>query len=586
MSELAKGEFELVFEGPADDSAETLRRLKGAFIADLELTIGEVQEILKNYPLTIKRAESSSDLQLYAKSLKNAGGKVTIVQKSMQEDFDLNVEPSADDEEAETTWIKQGAERGHATEEPEEQESSSEMEFEFEIETQPAAVKIRPREYTLSLDDADSIIPEYLLKQQPEKQDPKAPEEPLFSLASGQEAKLKDSPPENTPAETEDFLGPAEDLGLSLELDPENSSEQSALPEEIEPVPAPMPESPGEQETYFRIQEEGDPSRPVDEPSPVQEAATSGQSAPGQELAAFTSASPGPGQISKPPSSLNTPLAELQKKTRSSKPATQARPDSPGLKAQQGASEGAADPPPAPPRLRRRKSTLRKVIDTLFPLSIGIGILCLGNWYYFSHNGVDIDPAVMDKIIKMVTAQDSAASARESDSRKASKQSSNSEQLSPALRGQNSEQGLTVSWELPLKEDRPSGLSLSLGTPRPARLTPEEIVANRIQAPWLKKITVESRTLPQNAEGEFLVKGSAKIYVDQNNTGFRFLSQAVVRGRIDPATRRVSGNVEVKLGLESSPDGKPYYIEETGAGKYRFYVTARFGDQISAAPAS
>jgi len=74
-------ELELVFEGPEDDSAETLRKIKGAFIADLEFGVSEVQTILDSAPLTIKKSSSEDSLKVYYKALKSAGARVFIVKE-------------------------------------------------------------------------------------------------------------------------------------------------------------------------------------------------------------------------------------------------------------------------------------------------------------------------------------------------------------------------------------------------------------------------------------------------------------------------------------------------------------------------
>jgi len=79
-------ELELIFEGPEDDSDETLRKIKGAFIADLELGVSEVQEILNSAPLTIKKSSSEDALRVYYKALKNAGARVLLVKEGQEID--------------------------------------------------------------------------------------------------------------------------------------------------------------------------------------------------------------------------------------------------------------------------------------------------------------------------------------------------------------------------------------------------------------------------------------------------------------------------------------------------------------------
>ena len=72
-------QFELLFEGLADDSASTLRRLKGIFIADLDFPASDVQRFLENAPITIKSAGSENELKETYNLLQKAGAKVLIV---------------------------------------------------------------------------------------------------------------------------------------------------------------------------------------------------------------------------------------------------------------------------------------------------------------------------------------------------------------------------------------------------------------------------------------------------------------------------------------------------------------------------
>lgn len=72
-------EFQLIYEGPVDDSPETIRRLKGVFIADLELSSEEVQRILSEAPAVIRGAADQKTLEPIKRALSAAGGRVLIV---------------------------------------------------------------------------------------------------------------------------------------------------------------------------------------------------------------------------------------------------------------------------------------------------------------------------------------------------------------------------------------------------------------------------------------------------------------------------------------------------------------------------
>ncbi len=73
--------FELRFDGPKDDSAVTLRQIKGVFVADLEFPISDVQHFIESAPIVVKKAESEAELSEAFNLLEKAGAKVLIVNR-------------------------------------------------------------------------------------------------------------------------------------------------------------------------------------------------------------------------------------------------------------------------------------------------------------------------------------------------------------------------------------------------------------------------------------------------------------------------------------------------------------------------
>jgi hypothetical protein len=81
----ATAAYELVFEGPADESTRTMQRLKGVFIADLEFSVEEVQHFLTSTSVVIKRGDSEAELSREERLIRAAGGKVLIVRRAESE---------------------------------------------------------------------------------------------------------------------------------------------------------------------------------------------------------------------------------------------------------------------------------------------------------------------------------------------------------------------------------------------------------------------------------------------------------------------------------------------------------------------
>jgi hypothetical protein len=79
------GKYSLLFTGLKDEDPTTLRRVKTAFVSDLELPIPEIQEILENPPRSILSADQKNDLKAVLKTLKNAGALVEVVENGISD---------------------------------------------------------------------------------------------------------------------------------------------------------------------------------------------------------------------------------------------------------------------------------------------------------------------------------------------------------------------------------------------------------------------------------------------------------------------------------------------------------------------
>ncbi len=69
---------ELIFEGPADLSNRTLQSLRTLFIEDLKYSAEDTQRYFKAAPIGIMRSEFQPELELFAKKIREAGGKCSI----------------------------------------------------------------------------------------------------------------------------------------------------------------------------------------------------------------------------------------------------------------------------------------------------------------------------------------------------------------------------------------------------------------------------------------------------------------------------------------------------------------------------
>lgn len=94
---MSGGEFELIYEGPADDSADTLRRIKKTLVGELSFSIEETKEFLEKTPATLFTAEDEHSLDEYYHILRKAGARVYVVRpreakKSNESEFEISLD--------------------------------------------------------------------------------------------------------------------------------------------------------------------------------------------------------------------------------------------------------------------------------------------------------------------------------------------------------------------------------------------------------------------------------------------------------------------------------------------------------------
>lgn len=71
-------QLQLIFHGPKDDSVETLRKVKGAFIGELGLSVEEVKQFLESTPTVIFSTVEASEAHRIVHILQHAGALVEV----------------------------------------------------------------------------------------------------------------------------------------------------------------------------------------------------------------------------------------------------------------------------------------------------------------------------------------------------------------------------------------------------------------------------------------------------------------------------------------------------------------------------
>ena len=103
-------QLQLIFHGPKDESVETLRKVKGAFISELGLSIDEVKQYLESTPTIIFSTKEAEEAQRVLHILEHAGAVVAFEEENtectpheVQNDIEFTFE--LDDISEDTTLI-------------------------------------------------------------------------------------------------------------------------------------------------------------------------------------------------------------------------------------------------------------------------------------------------------------------------------------------------------------------------------------------------------------------------------------------------------------------------------------------------
>jgi hypothetical protein len=82
LDDNTEDQYTLIFEGPCDATPETLRKIKGVCISDLEMPAEEIMKMLQNVPSTVRSASTSVELEAARDALERAGSRVLILSPS------------------------------------------------------------------------------------------------------------------------------------------------------------------------------------------------------------------------------------------------------------------------------------------------------------------------------------------------------------------------------------------------------------------------------------------------------------------------------------------------------------------------
>lgn len=615
------GEFKLIFEGPADESAETLRKLRASLLADVGLSVSEAQEALQNTPTTLKVSEVEEELKPIYAALKKAGGKVLLVcpeETTNEKAYFLDLEQTGLDEDLLKTLEDLPAEQEEQAKvddgavELDLTVSASEELFEELLTEEPEVKEIShsaeedelANELLKSLTaGASEIVEEKAEEKEPAPQvtvdlSPSEDSAPLFDLSV--EVKEEVKPEENLPA-LESTPSPlevsAEVTEVKEEAQPETKEALGIPSVDLESKPLFEVEAPEAGES-LNVPVPGTiaaPSEPLDltldfsdEPqpkksdeAPKQESAKEEAPAPKveakKEVADFSldelssslesqieSEVAGAKKSEKQPPSLTGLQVDAEEKKPTAEAVATGAPKEVSKAVFEEtplfAEEPNAEPVEELPVSLKKKSAKSSLgLDLIVPILVGAALLGVANWLYFSQDEEEIVLPQINFSNEDVKVSDDVLRAQ------ANKAFSKLEAVS-------SEGDAALTWEFFHDAGVLKTGNVEVLRPPAPELRPEQIVRNERPGLWLRKIELSSFVFEKTADGGFKAKGPARIFLEQGPVKRRLVGQAELTVSSFTAPEGVTARLVVQRGLSEMPTEQGLSFEALPNGDIRLSV--------------
>ncbi len=594
--------YSLIFDGLTDQSPETLQKLKGVFIADLDLTIPEVQRILNSSQSVICSGDELGDLELKSKKLQSVGALVTIVS---------NIEENEDEPESELLEDNNSQTIGESEVELQ-FEDSDELEFEIELDEPKAPAKPKKakvhkvEEVSLSdtlkelgieevnnesnlsnIEDSqakeDDLITNFSFEDQEENREleqssieeknesikEESKDSQLFSdltiqdvdtglelldeLVKEEASNLSDT------KQTEDNNKDSITQNETRESKDNNEDDEFNLILEEEPKPEPIPQI--EAKSEKKVQNKSELVAEVKEPQPINKINTESVIESVDKLQTqFLKAKEE--LLESIENSLNgdaeqRPTILLKEenviKTTSNDSVAQIQ------------NESSATIPSGSTK-RKKKNFILKNLDTIIAVIVGGVILGFGNYFYFKEPETQrLSERNVNKQIKQIakTANDKKqANAEAKKTSKIYQTKLNNEQFS-----------LEAEIKQNKKDYNVEKLEIIIAKPKP--LTEEEVIAGIKRDTYLTKIVLDNKALPQNPDSTINQEISFKAYALVKGQNVRYVGKAKLIGQLPTElNQQLALNLQIEQGLKL-PNENKLEIQEGADGDLNFGVNLK-----------
>lgn len=551
--------YQLMFKGPKDESPDTIRKIKSAFVVDLSFSIEETRQVIENSPCLVLNTDDLEEIERFRHVLNQAGAETeSSSQESggqIEEDEDPNIARILEEND-EPIW-EQKTESVPDALEDEDFEDADETSFEMELDLSSAVG-----------DPGDSPQKVYDITAEPPAENSgksaaatsvsSSPTRP--SATRGEGEKETELPRLDATEESEPFFS-FDDISKALEESQAADTEDGALLESA------VRESDKEEVDLSFSFESDAPIIPAAELEKAKESAEKRSAGGKNEDLEFP-------EIVMDGEEVAHPTAQPE----ASPPTAEPSPEQPATEAPIGPPKLAAiavsprTPPPGfpaipepeisgemPPSPAPKRAFVKEI---LLPVVILGTLLGAGNWYYFSTRPAPQAPAQPSKAVARSTAAP--------------------ERPSPApaktgpvtYSGEKVDDKATTKASFVVEENVIKSFSIEITTPRPPELTPDQIVRRERKKPWLSKISFDNVSITPESDVDFTAKGPAKAYIEDNKVNFRVIGTATMKGAFN--NERTSIKLSVTASYNTSgnalPDGS--IIERAQEGNVAFEVAS------------
>lgn len=523
--------FQIIFEGPENDEPSTIRKLKAVFVADLDLSVEQVSSILNSPPSVITVSTSQEELENIVKKLDAAGAKVSVSQVGE------TVESSKEE---------------ISTEETPEDETC----FEFELDLDESdEERGEQKVYDLSAPDAHigtELDAELVDEETVNEVDNLLDQLQETSFVAKEEGKPGSSLAELAEREARLAKG-------FKKVDEQNSEQVNEKTPETNEAASSKAEKDSTEEESQDIDEN---SKETDIEEIAEEKAITKESKAGKK----------PG--------VNKRLGDVQTTKHTNKSDNKESSEDEHLDKNDEEISTEEDRLVRAGRTRRKakeadrlKETVRILTGTLIAMLLSLVLLLVGYWYMAplkdGGGGANYD----DMVKSLSSTKDFTAAKKEEPKQEKTTIDKLKDKTTFTLSGKNKFPEKEINSSFLFKKGKLSSIFITVTTVAPEPLTPEKIVRNVPQVPWMYLIKLDKMEVFQKDDGSFLAEGAAKVSIDHLNQRKRVAAPASIRGTFDLNKFELKAHLRITRDITQAPSETLTHIERSDDGFYQVFLS-------------